>query len=307
MAKFNLKDFKESLEIANIPEKADKYVKLDECLQEVLGLPGLPLGDITEIHGDSDTGKTTILLHAAAECQKQGIMPVIIVTEKKWRDDRAAAMGLDIDNAIIQKGLNNIEDVFQFADKIVASVNKGKLPYDTMIFIDSLGNINSKEARKENKDGTTEIKNIHQKNAKVITENLMVMSDKVNDTRKETYNHLVGMVILNHIYEKASGVSYLPAIQQPRGGKKLKYVSSLMLSTKTIKKLKAVKDGNQVKFGIVTKITVEKNHLSNVSNSGEFVIASNAIIPNDAKAIEDYKKVNSEAWGSVDLIEEESE
>ena len=149
-----LDDFKTSLELAEVEEKKEKYVVLGEGIQAALGLPGFPLGDITQIYGDSDTGKSSLMLEAAAKCQEQGILPVMIIVEKKFREERAVAMGIDPKNAIINLSCKSVEEVFEFADKIVASVNKGKLKHDVMIFVDSLGNINSREARIENKDGT---------------------------------------------------------------------------------------------------------------------------------------------------------
>ena len=75
--KFNLDAYKKTLQITELEEKEPMYVILNEELQACLGLPGLPLGDITEIYGDSDTGKSTILLHAATQSQEQNIFPVI--------------------------------------------------------------------------------------------------------------------------------------------------------------------------------------------------------------------------------------
>lgn len=304
--KFNLDAFKKTLKLAELEEKPAKYVELNEELQANIGLPGFPLGDITEVHGDSDTGKSTLMLHAAAQCQQQGILPVMIIVEKKYREDRARLMGVDPDNAIVNLSCKSIEEVFEFADKIIASVNKGKLPYDVMIFIDSLGNVNSKEARKENKDGTTEIKNIHQKNARVITEHLMVMSDKVNDTRYTTSPHYVGMLVLNQVYDAPPAFPGGMARKVPRGGKKLKYVSALQITTAKKKELTAIVDGNSMSFGIVSKVTVKKNHINSVKNSGEFVIVADRIFANEPGAIEDYKKENRDKWKNAQIIENEN-
>lgn|SRR3990167_4876686 len=301
--KFDLEAFKESLKLTELEEKNPKYVVLNEELQACIGLPGFPLGDIIEIHGDSDTGKSTLLLHAASQCQKQGILPVLIIVEKKYRDHRASLMGLDQKNAIINKSCKSIEDIFEFSDKIVAAVNKGKIPQDVMIFIDSLGNVNSKEARKENKDGTTELKNIHQKNAKVITEHLMVMSDKIGDTRFTTNPHYVGMVVLNQVYEAPPAFPGGPTRQIPRGGKKLKYTASLQLQTKKVKELIARINGENVSFGIISKIIVKKNHINSIKNTGEFVIVEDKIFANEDGAIEDYKEENRDKWGNAEIVE----
>jgi recombination protein RecA len=306
-SKFNLEDFKQSLNMTELEEKKPKYVILNDELQANLGLPGFPLGDITEIYGDSDTGKSTLMLHAAAQAQKQGIFPVLIIVEKKYRRERAEALGLNPDEALVNLSCRTIEDIFEFTDLILAKVNKGKLPQDTMIFIDSLGNVNSREARKERQDGTTELKNIHQKNAKIITENLMLMSDKIGDTRFTTHNHYVGIVILNQIYTAPPAFPGGMSRTVPRGGKKLKYVSSLQIETKKTKELSAIVDGNSKAFGIISKIVVKKNHINSVKNTGEFVITADKIFANHPGAIEDYKKLNREKWGEYEIVQYEAE
>jgi len=123
--KFDIAKFRDSLEIPDLEEKKAKYVVVNEELQVCLGLPGIPLGDITEIYGDSDTGKSTLVFHAAAQAQKQGIFPVVIIKEKKHRQARTELMGFDPKNAIVHTTCQSLEDIFEFVDKIVAKVNKG--------------------------------------------------------------------------------------------------------------------------------------------------------------------------------------
>lgn len=301
--KFDLEAYKQTLELTPLEEKPSKYVELNSELQACLGLPGLPLGDISEIYGDSDTGKSTILLHAAAQAQAQGIFPVLIITEKKYREDRAQSLGFDKEAALVNRRCKSVEDVFEFVDKVIADVNRGKLPYDTMIFVDSLGSINCRAARIDNKDGTTTIKNVHQQNAKAITEALMVVSDKINDTRYTESNHYIGLAILNQIYVQPASFPGGKPSNKPRGGKKLKYVSSLQMETKKIKELSAKVDGALKSFGIITKLVVKKNHINSIKNTGEFVITADEIFANEPGAITDYKNRNKEKWGNA-LIEE---
>ena len=43
------------------------------ALDSALGIGGYPKGRIIEIYGPESSGKTTLALHAIAECQKQGV------------------------------------------------------------------------------------------------------------------------------------------------------------------------------------------------------------------------------------------
>ena len=43
--------------------------------------------------GDSNTGKTTLMIEAAVAAQKMGVLPVFIITEMKWDFAHAQKMG----------------------------------------------------------------------------------------------------------------------------------------------------------------------------------------------------------------------
>lgn len=303
--KFDLEAYKKTIEIADTPLKEDKFVVLDECLYSVLGVPGIPLGHITQVFGKSDTGKTSLMFHTAAQAQQQGILPVMIITEGKVDWNRAAAMGFDAENFCIKnEQCEFLEDVFAFIDKITADVASGNLPYNVMIFFDSVGNTLSKEEVTIQADGTWEKKATMMKAAKVISEAMRTISKKINDTRKVSYPNSVGLFIVNNSYVTPPAFPGGMPSETPYGGGAIWLKSSLVLRTKRSKKLTATKDGIDLGFGIVSKISVDKNHISNTTNAGEFVITADAIIPNEPKAIKDYKDSHKETWGTeFDIVE----
>ena len=305
--KFDLEEYKKSIKVADTPLKKDKFVVLEECIQEVIGMPGVPLGHITQAYGKSDTGKTSFAFETAAKCQKQDIMPVIIVTEGKVDWDRAAQMGFDKNApSIVEENLEYLEDVFGFIDRILADVEMGKLPLDTQIIWDSVGNTLSKDEVTVNKDGTTTRESTMMKAAKVITEAMRILSHKVNNTRKISYPRSVGVLIINQAYTKPPAFKGGKPSIVPYGGDSIWFRSSLVLKFSKIGKLLATKDGNKFGFGIETKITVDKNHITPITNSGDFIITADAIIPNHKGAIDDYKASHKEAWGSAEIIDEQT-
>lgn len=305
MAKFDLEAYKKKIEVADTPLKEDKFVVLDEALHAVLGVPGIPLGHITQIFGKSDTGKTSLLFHAAAKAQAQGILPCLVITEGKVDWERAKAMGFDKDKAIVNESCEYLEDAFHFIDKITADVTSGDLPHDVLICFDSIGNTLSKDEVTLNEDGTTERKASMMKASKVISENMRVLSRRINNTRKISCPKNVGLLILNQSYTQPPQFPGGPSAEVPYGGNAIWYRSSLVLRTRRTKTLTATKDGIDLKFGIVSKITVDKNHLTNVAHSGDFVITGNSIIPNEPGAIKDYRDAHKNEWGSVDFKEKE--
>lgn len=301
--KFDLGAYRATIEKTPMVEKPAKYLQLGPEMQAILGCPGYLMGDITMIYGDSDTGKSSLMLDAAARAQQQDIIPVLIITEKKYRESRAKKLGLDPENAIINLSCKTIEDVFEFADRIVADVNKGRLPKDVMIFVDSLGNINSKEARVENKDGTITIKNIHQKNAKIISENMRIFSDRIGETRYDTHNQYIGMVILNQMYEGTTPTGMVK--HQFRGGKQLKFVATTQIKTSKFQDLKVTIDGTEYVYGIVSKIKVEKSHSGGLKQTGNICITEDKIFPNMKQFKDEYKTMNLEKWKAQNRKTEE--
>ena len=302
--KFDLEAYKKTIEVADTPLKPDEFVILDECLQSVLGLPGIPLGHITQVFGPSDSGKTSLMFHSAAQAQKSGVLPVMIITEGKVDWERAQQMGFDRSFAVINENCEFLEDVFKFIDKISSDVASGELPHNVLIFFDSVGNTLSKDEVEVQEDGTYEKKATMMKAAKVISENMRTISKKINDTRKISYPKSVGLFIVNQAYTQPPSFPGGMPSQVPYGGNAIWYRSSLVIRTKKAKKLTAKKSGMNLGFGIVSKISVDKNHISNTTNSGEFVITAAAIIPNEAKAIKEYKDSHKDIWGSeFELIE----
>tara|TARA_R100001086_G_scaffold249209_1_gene188231 strand:- start:529 stop:1497 length:969 start_codon:yes stop_codon:yes gene_type:complete len=305
--KFNLDAYKKKIKVAETPMKKDKFVELDPCMHEILGMPGLPLGHITEIFGKSDTGKTTLMFHAAANAQKKGILPIIIVTEGKVSWDRAKSMGFDPEaDCIIREDLQYLEEVYEFMGKICADVGSGELPTDVMIFWDSLGNTLSKKEVEVKKDGSVERKSTMMVAGKANSEGLRVVSTQVNNTRKISYPKTVGITILNTCYTKPPAFPGAMSSEVPYGGEAAWYKASLILKTKRRKKLTATKDGVKMGFGIVSSISVEKNHLTNTSHSGEYVITGNAIIPNEKTSIDAYKEEHKDQWGSLEIMDDET-
>ena len=121
MSKFNLEEYKKKVKDREVQYKKHSFIPVDECLQEVLGLPGIPRGHITQIFGKSDTGKTSMLFHLAAEAQAAGDLPVIYVTEGKVDWNRAKEMGLDKEGYALVYD-SPAKDLVKLGVAVVASV-----------------------------------------------------------------------------------------------------------------------------------------------------------------------------------------
>ena len=72
-------------------------------LDAALGIGGYPKGRIIEIYGPESSGKTTLALHAIAECQKEGGRCAFIDAENAIDPLYAKNLGVDIDELILSQ------------------------------------------------------------------------------------------------------------------------------------------------------------------------------------------------------------
>lgn len=108
-----LGDNKEILDIETIPSGS---ILLDEAL----GVGGYPKGRIIEIYGPESSGKTTLALHAVAECQKMGGIAAFIDAEHALDPVYAKNLGVNIDELWISQP-DNGEQALDITESLVRS------------------------------------------------------------------------------------------------------------------------------------------------------------------------------------------
>lgn len=326
-AGFNLSNFKKKKGFSNasVKFKTQRWIPLSKAFQDITSLPGIPTGHITLLRGHSDTGKTTAMLEAAASAQKQGILPVFIISEMKWSWEHAKEMGLEVEEVLDEEGnvvdyeghflysdrgtLNTIEDVAVYIADLIDEQTKGNLPYDLCFFWDSIGSVPCELSVRSNK-------NNNEWNAGAMSTQFgNNLNQKILLSRKENSPYTNTMVAINKVWTmKPESPMGQPKLQN-KGGMSMWYDSTLVITFGNItnpgtSKIKAVKDGKQVEFAKRTNIQIEKNHIGGVQSRGRVVMTSHGFIPDTPSAINKYKDEYKEHWlklvGSVDfdLIEE---
>src|SRR5690606_14244878 len=70
-------------------------------LDIALGIGGFPRGRVVEIYGPESSGKTTLAIHAIAECQKKGGIAAFIDAEHAFDRHYAESLGVDTENLLI--------------------------------------------------------------------------------------------------------------------------------------------------------------------------------------------------------------
>jgi recombination protein RecA len=89
-------------------------------LDLALGVGGYPRGRIIEIYGPESSGKTTLTLHAIAECQKKGGIAAFIDAEHALDPNYARKLGVNVDELLVSQP-DNGEQALEIADTLVRS------------------------------------------------------------------------------------------------------------------------------------------------------------------------------------------
>ena len=89
-------------------------------LDIALGVGGYPRGRVIEIYGPESSGKTTLTLHAIAECQKKGGIAAFIDAEHAFDRIYAEKLGVDIKELIISQP-DHGEQALEIADNLIRS------------------------------------------------------------------------------------------------------------------------------------------------------------------------------------------
>lgn len=299
--KFDLEAYKKTIKERQVNYKPDSFIPIDDCIKEVLGLPGIPRNHVTQIYGKSDTGKTSFMFHLAAKCQEIGELPIIYITERKVDWNRAKKMGFDKEGyALVEENFSTLEEVFNDILDKLAQQGRGELPNKIIFLWDSIGNTVSADEFNEDKQGNVDIKATMMKAAKVIKNYMRHIGPRINNNRKLDCPCDASLVFINQAYTTPPPPGSIFSKLTPYGGEGIWYAASLVIQTKKIGKLEAIVNGITKKFASKSKFTIEKNHINGIEQSGDFIITPTSILPDDAKAIKNYKDENKNSWSSFE-------
>ena len=207
------------------------------ALDVALGIGGYPKGRIIEIFGPESSGKTTLALHAIAECQKMGGRCAFIDAENAIDPQYAKALGVDIDELILSQP-DSGEQALDICEVLVKS---GAID---LVVIDSVAAlVPQAELDGEMGDSSVGLQ------ARLMSKAMRKLAGAMNHSNTTA-------IFINQLREKV-GVMFGNPETTP-GGRALKFYSSVRLD---VRRGETLKNGTDA-YGSITKIKVVKNKVA---------------------------------------------
>ena len=208
-------------------------------LDIALGINGLPKGRIVEIYGPESSGKTTLAIHAIAECQKKGGTAAFIDAEHAFDRSYAESLGIDTENLLISQP-DNGEQALEITENLIRS------SAIDIIVIDSVAALVPR-AEIEGEMGDSQMG----LQARLMSQAMRKLTGTISKTG-------CCCIFINQLREKIGVMFGNP--ETTTGGHALKFYASVRLDIR--KSGSAIKDKEGNVVGNHVKVKVAKNKLA---------------------------------------------
>jgi len=225
---------------------------------------GVPIGMITQIHGEASTAKTVFATHILKEAQAQGYYTMLVDSENAYNPDFAVHLGLDPEK-LIYATPETLEDCFQVIEDTIKAIRESDADTPIIIAYDSIAVSPSKaEYEAESYDGNNMQGAVRAKATGACLR-------KINPLMRK---YKVALVIINQIRNKV-GVMYGDPTTMAAGGKSLEYYLGVNLKTLSNKTSDLIRDEFKVVTGIKGTVRNTKNKVSVPFRECEFELMYN--------------------------------
>lgn len=221
------------------PCVVNSYMSTGCCVLDAIMGGGLPVGRITEIYGDTSTGKTLIAEQACATVQQDGGVAVFIDTEAAVSIAMMQEVGVDADKLIYTMP-DTVEDVFKIMESSIDLADDSNM----LVVWDSIA-ATSAQAELDKETGQTG----YLTHARIISQGLRKLARQI--ARKN-----VAVLFLNQAKTNI-GVMFGNKVAT-FGGMSVGFHSSVRVMMKASNKIKS---GNTI-TGINVRAIVTKNKVA---------------------------------------------
>lgn len=217
-------------------------------IDRALGVGGYPKGRIVEIFGPESSGKTTLALHAIAECQKQGGTAAFIDAEHAIDPAYAKNLGVNTESLWISQP-DNGEQALEITEQLIRS---GSVD---IIVIDSVAALTPK-AEIAGLMGDAQVG----AQARLMSQALRKLTGIIHKTS-------CCLIFINQIRMKIGVMFGSP--ETTSGGNALKFYASVRID---VRRIERISQGTDNYIGNKVRIKVSKNKVAPPFKTADFSI-----------------------------------
>jgi len=320
-----LRTFKTNNGLEKAVEKEPQWLIMPDSFVKATKM-NLPLGYCLRVRGKSNTGKSTIKLEVIKAAIRQGILPVVFELENNFAWSHAKEMGIDVEEIVDEetgevsygpgedilyydtaklyelygkydhehgKWLSKsnrdtyvIEDVAMCIRDLLRKQKEGELPIDMIFIIDSIG-VGDCYRSAVNKSSNA----MWFAGALSVSFNTIV-NDLIPSSRNVKSPYLNTLFFIQKTWTQNTSMGLPRAMS--KGGESLDWSVRVSIylggvESASVKALTATSGGKDYKYGIKTKIQIEKNHVSDITYTGEICSTVHGLW--DPDKLDEYKKM----------------
>ncbi|HAW76437.1 MAG TPA: hypothetical protein DCW74_11975 [Alteromonas australica] len=225
---------------------------------------GIPIGMITQFHGEASTAKTVFGTHILKEAQSKGYYSMMVDSENAYNPKFASHLGID-PKKLIYAAPETLEDCFQVIEDTIVAIRETDKDTPIVVVYDSIAVSPSKaEYEAQNYEGNNMQGAVRAKSTGACLR-------KINPLMRK---YKVALVIINQIRNKV-GVMYGSPDTMAAGGKSLEYYLGVNLKCISNKTSDLLKDDNKNVVGIQGRVRNTKNKVSIPFRECEFELKYN--------------------------------